>query len=131
MIHPLLLRDEESPQVLIHGDIKRKNIRIFPKNKKLEFKIFDWENAAYGSVAFDLYDIDILSYFSTVKSTWSYLTLDSLRQFTYLGSILRYIASIDWVSTRLKYDWIDKPMLQCIYWENKFPYLINDFKKIR
>jgi thiamine kinase-like enzyme len=84
------------PRTLVHGDFVPKNLRILNTNDKMKFVPFDWGEAGWGSPATDIMHVDEGAYWSNVRGSWSWLSLEDIKRSTKVGYIFCNIDSISW-----------------------------------
>lgn len=110
---------EAMPSTLVHGDFCPKNIRVRTGRAETGLFPLDWETAGWGVPAADLasahgrlptHQVDITSYWSIVRECWPSLDIPAIQRLVIVGRIFRWLAAIDWESTNLPYEWLEKPM---------------------
>jgi hypothetical protein len=102
---------ENMPKTLVHGDFSPKNIRVRRNGQVLELFPLDWETAGWGAPAADLSDdIEITTYHSHVRETWTHVSLEEWRRLRQCGRLFRIIAAIEWASVGLQHSWVVKPV---------------------
>lgn len=102
---------EGIPQTLVHGDFVAKNICVRQGTHGSTLLPFDWEMAGYGVPAVDIAlcpDSEV--YWSLVRNTWPQLTVEHIRRVDFAGRIFRTLASINWESWGLVFEWADQYM---------------------
>jgi hypothetical protein len=112
---------EDMPRALVHGDCVAKNVRIRRGPAGLALLPLDWELAGWGVPAPDLEQAargrrycslspDLTAYWSVVRESWPHLTVQDLHRWTAWGRVFRLLAMTDWLSARLAYPWVRKPV---------------------
>jgi hypothetical protein len=98
------------PSTLVHGDFVGKNIRLQKDGQGLTVLAFDWEWAGWGTPIVDLAQTtanpDVHAYWTTVHEAWPAVELDTIERLAIVGTILRLLASIDWVAGGLASWWV-------------------------
>jgi hypothetical protein len=112
---------EDMPRTLVHGDCTAKNVRVRRGPAGLVLLPLDWEMAGWGVPAPDLVQptsgglvpslsADIDAYCSVVRESWPHLGVQDLRRWADWGRLFRLLAMTDWLSARLAYPWVRKPV---------------------
>lgn len=108
---------ERIPQTLVHGDFSTKNLRLRNGASGLTLLPIDWETAGWGVPAVDIIKLDISTYWMVVRDFWSDVNLQDIKQLANIGELFRYLVSISWDSTRLKYQGRERAMWRMRYYE--------------
>jgi hypothetical protein len=116
---------ERTPKTLVHGDLKAKNARIRPGKGGTELLLFDWETAGYGTPAADVGRVDVPAYHSVIQDVWPDLDAQDIDQLAHYGKIIRYVAGVDWESTKLEYQWLERVMRNMRIYESRLWGLIQ------
>jgi hypothetical protein len=114
---------EDMPRTLVHGDCVAKNVRVRRGPAGLALLPLDWEMAGWGVPAPDLVqptagrhvpslNADLDAYWSVVRESWPHLGVQDLRRWGDWGRLFRLLAKTDWVSGRLAYPWVSKPVAE-------------------
>jgi hypothetical protein len=114
---------EDMPRTLVHGDAVAKNVRVRRSPAGLALLPLDWEMAGWGVPAPDLVQptagrhvpslsADIEAYWLVVRESWPHLRVQDLRRWADLGRLFRLLAMTSWVSGRLAYPWVRKPVAE-------------------
>lgn len=93
------------PRALVHGDFVPKNIRVVGRGEKIALYPFDWETAGFGVPVADLSTIDIASYVDEASHLWTGFSVADVRQCAFAGRVFRYLASVDWSCSSLRWEW--------------------------
>jgi hypothetical protein len=112
---------EDMPRTLVHGDCVAKNVRVRRGPAGLALLPLDWEMAGWGVPAPDLVQptsgrrvpslsADIDAYWSVVRESWPHLGVQDLRRWADWGRVFRLLAMTNWLSDRLAYPWVRKPV---------------------
>ncbi len=103
---------DKMPKTLVHGDFIPKNIRVQTYSDDITLLPFDWETAGWCVPAVDLSatNIDILAYWSVVQHHWPEIDMQILNHLASIGKIFYTLASIDWESSHLEYEWVETAM---------------------
>lgn len=114
---------EDMPRTLVHGDCVVKNVRVRGSPAGLALLPLDWEMAGWGVPAPDLVQptagrhvpslsVDIEAYWSVVRESWPRLRVQDLRRWADWGRVFQLLAMTNWVSGRLAYPWVRKPVAE-------------------
>ena len=114
---------EDMPRTLVHGDCVVKNVRVRSSPAGLALLPLDWEMAGWGVPAPDLVQptagrhvpslsADIEAYWWVVRESWPHLRVQDLRRWADWGRVFRLLAMTNWVSGRLAYPWVRKPVAE-------------------
>src|SRR5436190_4821874 len=107
------------PPTLVHGDFNGKNLRLRPASDGSAVVVFDWEDAGWGVPAVDLAqqavpssnlsaNPDIPTYWSTVRERWPHVSIETLQQLAYCGTVFRALAALYWESFSLGTEWASR-----------------------
>jgi hypothetical protein len=111
----------DMPRTLVHGDCVAKNVRVRRGPAGLALLPLDWEMAGWGVPAPDLeqptsgrrvpsLSADLDAYWSVVRESWPHLRVRDLRRWAAWGRLFRLLAMTNWLSERLTYPWVRKPV---------------------
>jgi len=89
------------PSTLVHCDFQPKNVYLTRSGAGLALWLIDWEMAGFGPPAVDLTQIDLRTYWSTIRSAWPHVTLETIERLALAGRVLQWSAAIDWGSASL------------------------------
>jgi hypothetical protein len=89
------------PRTLVHGDFIENNVRIQSDEEKIIVLPFDWEKAGWGIPAEDISNVDIQTYWTTVREHWPNLYFPTLARLARVGKIYRCLVYLDWIATEL------------------------------
>jgi len=101
---------EQMPKGMIHGDFRAKNLRIRSDTNENILLVFDWEFAGWGLPGIDMYRLDPENYWLKVRDHWSNTTFENVIQLSSLGKLLSCLNAINWESTSLGNDDLDKTL---------------------
>jgi hypothetical protein len=107
---------EESPRTLVHGDFRRKNVRVRRNDGRTEVVAIDWEMAGWGTPAVDLASaralpvnlIDVPTYCSIAQRSWPGINARSIQRLISIGWVFRRITAIGWDSLKVTTAWPQK-----------------------
>jgi hypothetical protein len=106
----IMRRCAPAPLTVVHGDFAARNIRVRVVDGAALVCPLDWEHAGRGMIGVDLYPVDLPAYHGAVRETWPHLDLAALEQIAGVGRLFRYLGAIDWMSSSLRYEWVEAPM---------------------
>ena len=101
------------PVTLVHGDMRKKNVRIGGGKAAPILYGFDWEMAGWGVPAADLASagargvtirLDPGTYLETVREFWPDLDAAAVSKLSVLGRIFQALAGAEWDGASLKFD---------------------------
>jgi hypothetical protein len=99
------------PRTLVHGDFKRKNLRIRASGDRREVLAMDWEVAGVGIPGPDLIYVDAAAYREAIGEAWPEVDVRSLPTLLKLGHLFRgALAPIDWKALSLSHRWAGDAM---------------------
>jgi thiamine kinase-like enzyme len=109
---------DRMPNVLVHGDLVAKNVRVGSPGHGNHLLVMDWEMAGWGVPAVDLAQLggrvsispDLGIYYSLVKSSWPNLELVDVQRLGQLGGMFRLITAIHWATRDLPTHWVEDAM---------------------
>jgi hypothetical protein len=84
------------PQMIVHGDFVSKNLRVHSNHDENTFLPFDWGEAGWGPPAIDIIHVEPFAYWSNVRGSWSWLSLQDILSSAEVGKIFRSIDAIYW-----------------------------------
>jgi hypothetical protein len=114
------------PETLVHGDFVAKNLRVRSGGNGLVLLPLDWETAGWGCPAADLDSIhDLKHYHAAIHSR---LEFSDLLQVARCGTLFRLLASIDWSSRGLRYEWVERPMSELGLYGNQLNQVLRDLE---
>lgn len=108
-----------APHVLVHGDLVAKNIHVLQGVEGPLILPLDWETSGWGVPATDLStggngkvstNPDLRAYAERVRGLYPGWDHGAVQRLSAVGSLFRSLASMDWVSRRLAYEWVERPM---------------------
>src|SRR5262249_46288759 len=101
-----------TPATLVHGDFRRKNVRVRGGPDGIGLFPVDWETAGWGSPAADLApsrgllpQVDLPAYRAAVRECWPGLDLEAVERLAQAGTVFRRLAAIHWECPRLDSPW--------------------------
>jgi hypothetical protein len=97
---------EPIPCTLVHGDFKRKNVRVRTSASESSLFPLDWEMAGWGPPAPDLVIVDVPTYWTIVRDIWPRLGREDVGRLAEFGLLLRLLISIGWETVCL--PWSEK-----------------------
>jgi hypothetical protein len=101
------------PVTLVHGDLRKKNVRIGGGEAAPVLYVFDWEMAGWGVPAADLSGaggkgatlrVDSGTYLETVREYWPHLDAAAVSRLSVLGRIFQALAGAEWDGASLKFE---------------------------
>ena len=92
------------PATLVHGDFRRKNVRLRRDPDGSVVLPLDWETAGRAAPAGDLTRVDLDAYWSIVRNVWPTVDRAAVERLASVGRIFQRLAAIDWDSAGLGYD---------------------------
>ena len=108
------------PETLVHGDFVPKNLRMRGMGSQRHLVALDWETAGIATPAADLAELaqqfgvrreeEVRSYRESSGNLWQGFSLQTLERAAQFGTLLRLLASVDWMSYSLAYPWPQKPI---------------------
>jgi hypothetical protein len=99
------------PRTLVHGDFKRKNVRIRTGGGRRQVLAMDWEMAGVGIPGPDLLYLDVPTYRKAIQRAWPRVGAPSLVTLVQLGQLFYgALAPIAWTSTHFGYPPLDDSM---------------------
>jgi ATP-binding cassette, subfamily B, bacterial len=104
---------DELPAGLVHCDFASKNMRIQRTNGHARLVAFDWEMAGWGMPGVDLFQLDdaaLEHYGACVAPHWADVGLADLRRMRQTGRLFNLLASIEWATQDLAYEWLHRPL---------------------
>jgi hypothetical protein len=103
------------PETLVHGDFRKKNLRIRTGRGAPELLSFDWEMAGRGVPAADLASParpDLITYWSVVGGRWPGLDFQGVQRLAHVGKVFLCLAAIDWATQRLLAGCLEKTLAE-------------------
>ncbi len=124
-----------SPRTLVHGDLVVKNVQIVQTHEGYLLMPFDWGTTGGWSIpATDLaqnldgtISPDLNSYRNAVNENGLYLTIDDVEIIARIGNLFRLIASINWESESLEFEWIGRSMENMRIYESELRDWLRNF----
>src|SRR5712692_5645172 len=100
------------PWTFVHADLHESNLHVRTSPGGATLLPFDWESAAWAVPAVDLAlpGLDLPTYWSVVRKSWSSLEIKALRRLALVGKIFQLLGCIDWESKSLASEWLHRPM---------------------
>lgn len=95
-----------APATAVHGDFRRKNVRVRTRGSTLDVFPIDWETAGWGCPALDLLRIDLRAYWSVVREAWPHVTLDTVERIARMAEVLHWTAALNWECERLRPEFV-------------------------
>ena len=87
-------------------------MRVRRGRRGLEILVFDWETAGWGLPVADLVKCpDPEIYRAVVQKHWPGQDLTKLDRLLAVGVLFRTAAGIHWETSRLAYQWLERPRL--------------------
>jgi hypothetical protein len=103
------------PPTLVHGDFRRKNVRVRGGPDGIALFAIDWEMAGWGTPAADLAlsrrgfpQVDLPAYRSLVGRYWPALDLGGVERLARAGTVFQGLVAIHWECPRLTMPWPQK-----------------------
>jgi aminoglycoside phosphotransferase (APT) family kinase protein len=106
---------EQMPRTLVHGDLKPKNVVVRGEGEQASFLPFDWEASGWGVPAEDLAYVNLMAYYTAVKSSMPAFSMDDLHKVAVVGKIFRGISEFHWESLQFDPHWEFCTLKLCIY----------------
>ena len=100
------------PRTFVHADLSGSNLHVRVTPRGIALVPFDWECAGWGVMAVDLAlaGLDLPTYWSVVRRSWSSLEIEALQRVALVGRIFQLLALVDWESKSLACEWLHRPM---------------------
>jgi len=107
------------PETLVHGDFRPRNLLVLGGRTKMRLCPIDWELAGWGLVAPDLAplrgpalepQVDPAAYVSVARQRWPDADLAGFREQVTAGSVLRWLAAVEWAAQSLAHPSLVKPV---------------------
>jgi aminoglycoside phosphotransferase (APT) family kinase protein len=104
----------QHPPTLVHGDFRRKNVRIRRLGDTTALYVLDWEMAGWGVPAADVasalapgmtVSIDPDAYIEAVRDRWPDLDATALRGLSIVGRVFQAVAATKWATASLHFEW--------------------------
>ena len=107
------------PEVIVHGDFVKKNLRV--RNGGGEFVVLplDWETAGWGTPAADLLRVDMDAYWSLAAGRWPPMTTADRQRLADIGMLFRLIAAVSWEVRTLRSDWVRRAMRNLMLYDTR------------
>jgi hypothetical protein len=109
---------DQLPTVFVHGDLTGKNLCFRSNGAGHYVTTLDWEFAGRGVPAVDLAILTMdgsgssrRAYWTTTRRSWPHLTEEDLDDWVRVGMLFRALAGAYWASTKLRYQWIQRAMI--------------------
>jgi Phosphotransferase enzyme family len=103
------------PPTLVHGDFRRKNVRIRGGTDGIALFPIDWEMAGWGTPAADLAlsrrgfpQVDLPVYWSLARRYWPGLDLEGVERLAQAGTVFQRLLAIHWECPRITTPWPQK-----------------------
>jgi len=122
------------PPVLVHGDLKRKNLRPWYRRGREELLALDWELAGWGSPVPELERLSAdctgeaaaLARIYLEHAGWSGVGLRDVERLAWIGAVVRLAACIDWAGMELEGGSEGKAMRQLRHYDERLAVLLRD-----
>src|SRR5262249_27418037 len=103
------------PTTLVHGDFRRKNVRVRTDRTGTALLPVDWETAGWGAPAADLAwprglgaQVDLPTYCSVAREHWPGLDVRTLERLANVGTIFQRLAAVHWDCWAVASRWAEK-----------------------
>jgi Phosphotransferase enzyme family len=109
---------ERMPQTLVHSDFRKSNIRVRNGQTGTAILPFDWEMAGRGIPAADLAHLeqaDLAIYWSVVRRSWPYLSVQHIQQLANFGRVFWALAYMNWRSWAFDQSWDSLPLKERLF----------------
>lgn len=122
------------PPVLVHGDIKRKNLRPWNRRGRDELLALDWELAGWGSPVPELERLSAdrtggeaaaLAGTYLEHAGWTRVGQREVERLAWIGAVVRMAACIDWASVELDGGNEGKAMRQLRHYDERLAILLR------
>jgi len=122
------------PPVLVHGDIKRKNLRPWYRRGREELLVLDWELAGWGSPVPELerLSVDIagdgasaLARLYLEHAGWRGIGPRDVERLAWIGAVVRLAACIDWAGMELEGGREEKAVRQLRHYDERLTVLLR------
>jgi aminoglycoside phosphotransferase (APT) family kinase protein len=111
----------ELPPTVVHGDLAPKNLRVVHRERgRVEIVAFDWETCGWGHPAPDLAAPITFkpgasgagpdAYLVAVREFWPAVDPAQITRAIWAGTLVRYVAAMDWDATRLRFPSVRRPL---------------------
>jgi hypothetical protein len=122
------------PPVLVHGDIKRKNLRPWHRRGREELLALDWELAGWGSPVPELERLSAdrtggeaaaLARIYLEHAGWTGVGPREAERLAWIGAVVRLVACIDWAGMELEGGSEGKAMRQLRHYDERLAVLLR------
>ena len=122
------------PPVLVHGDIKRKNLRPWYRRGREELLALDWELAGWGSPVPELERLSAdrtageaaaLARIYLEHAGWTRIGTRDVERLAWIGAVVRLAACIDWAGMELEGGSEGKAMRQLRHYDERLAVLLR------
>jgi len=122
------------PPVLVHGDIKRKNLRPWNRRGRDELLVLDWELAGWGTPVPELERLSgdrtggeatALARLYLEHAGWERVGPREVERLAWIGAVVRLVACIDWAGMELEGGREDKAMRQLRHYDERLAVLLR------
>jgi aminoglycoside phosphotransferase (APT) family kinase protein len=103
------------PTTLVHGDFRRKNVRVRGGPDGIALFPIDWELAGWGTPAADLAlsrrgfpQVDLPAYWSVVGGYWPGLDVGAVERLAQAGTVFQRLTAISWECPAVASPWPQK-----------------------
>jgi aminoglycoside phosphotransferase (APT) family kinase protein len=125
------------PPVLVHGDIKRKNLRPWNRRGRDELLALDWELAGWGTPVPELERLSgdrtgteatALARLYLEHAGWERVGPRDVERLAWIGAVVRLAACIDWAGIELGSGRVDKAMRQLRHYDERLAVLLRGLR---
>jgi len=122
------------PPVLVHGDVKRKNLRPWNRRGRDELLALDWELAGWGSPVPELERLSAdrtggeaaaLARIYLEHAGWTRVGPREVERLAWIGAVVRLAACIDWAGMELGGGNEGKAMRQLRHYDERLAVLLR------
>src|SRR5690606_3024336 len=122
------------PPVLVHGDVKRKNLRPWNRRGREELLALDWELAGWGSPVPELERLSAdrtggeaaaLARIYLEHAGWTRVGPREVERLAWIGAVVRLAACIDWAGMELGGGNEGKAMRQLRHYDERLAVLLR------
>ncbi len=129
---------ESLPPVLVHGDLKDKNLRVRGREGRDHLLVLDWELAGWGSPVPELERLSpdrtgpaaarlVGTYLE--HAGWTNVDRRAAVRLACIGAMIRMAACIEWASLELGLASEDKAIRQLRHYEERLTMLLSGLRR--
>jgi hypothetical protein len=107
------------PKGVVHGDFKKKNVRLRRERKSASMVAFDWENAGWGIPGIDwwyFHESDCRRY---ISRSWPDITAAQISRLKQLGGVFWCIDAINWGARSLSLPTAEHMIRSMVFYRSR------------